>query len=189
MDEHRHANEHEHHHAHGDEHMTQEEAVRSLLVLGDVALNAHDYESAATAYASALQIEQNVNALYNLGSLYARGLGVRQDFAEAARLFHQAQRMGNERAGKLCQKCMLDLIDAGIEDKTAAELYATMAVFVSRVYPEAEDQKVETNHGLFAVAATYYNKGALDKAKKVFSAAAKYGHDEDSQRYLALLDS
>ena len=64
--------------------MSQEEAVRSLLLLGQVGLSARDYESAIEAYASVLKLEPNETAAYNLGSLYARGLGVRQDFAEAA---------------------------------------------------------------------------------------------------------
>jgi TPR repeat protein len=178
-----------HGHAHGDKPMGPEDAVRSLFVLAEVALKANDYESAATAYASVLQIEQNVVASYNLASLYARGLGVRRDFTEAARLFRQAELLGNERAGKLCQKCMMDLVDDGLDDKTPAETYATMAVFVSNVYPEADDQRLETNRGLFAVAATHHDKGELDKAAKVFRAAAEYGDDEDSRRYLELLDA
>jgi tetratricopeptide (TPR) repeat protein len=129
--------EHEHHH---EAPMTPEEAVRSLLVLGQVALNAGDYESAIEAYGSILQLEQNEVALYNLGSLYARGLGLRQDYVEAARLFRQAELMGNEQAGKLCAKCMFDYLLEGLDQSRPSDLYAEMAVFVTRVYPEAEDQ-------------------------------------------------
>jgi len=180
---------HHHEHAHDSKPMTPEDVVASLLYLAEVALASNDYESAATAYASVLQLEQNVTALYNLGSFYARGLGGKQDFMEAARLFHQVELLGNERAGKLCQKCMMDLVDAGIADKSAAELYATMAVFVSRVYPEAEDPKAETNRGLYAVGATHYNRGEFARALKVLSAAAEYGNDEDARRLLAAIDA
>ncbi len=166
--------EHEHHH---EAPMTPEEAVRSLLVLGQVALNAGDYESAIEAYGSILQLEQNEVALYNLGSLYARGLGLRQDYVEAARLFRQAELMGNEQAGKLCAKCMFDYVTAGLDDATPADVYATMAVFVSRVYPEATDQKRETRNGLTAVGNTLLNMGKDDEAKKIFRAVAEFGDD------------
>ena len=183
---------HHHHHAghdghHHDEPMSQEEAVRSLLVLGQVALGSQDFESAVEAYASVLKLEQNETAFYNLGSLYARGLGVRRDFAEAARLFHQEELLGNERAGKLCGKCMLDFVCEGIEQKSAADVYASMAVFVSRVYPEASDQKAEVNRGLFAIASTCLAKGEYDEAAKVFRAGAEFGADGYAQYHLAQL--
>ncbi|MBP3893346.1 MAG: SEL1-like repeat protein [Atopobiaceae bacterium] len=167
-----------HHHHHHERPMTQEEAVRSLLMLGQVALGSQDYESAVQAYASVLKLEQNETALYNLASLYARGLAVRQDYAEAARLFRQAQLMGNERAGKLCGKCMYDYLCEDIGDKTSADLYAKMAVFVSRVYPDAEDQKAEVNNGLLAVAATLLDRGERAEATKVLRAATDFGNVE-----------
>ncbi|MBQ9004942.1 MAG: sel1 repeat family protein [Atopobiaceae bacterium] len=167
--------------------MTQEEAVKSLLLLGQVSLNAKDYESAVEAYASILKLEPNVIAFYNLGSLYARGLGVKRDYVEAARLLHQAELLGNEKAGKLCGKCMFDYVCDGLESRAQADVYAAMAVFVSRVYPEAEDQKLEVNNGLLVIAATLLNQGELIGATKVFGAAAEFGNDERAQHYLALL--
>lgn len=183
---HHHGHEALHHHHH-DEPMSQEEAVRSLLLLGQVALGSQDFESAVEAYASVLKLEQNETASYNLGSLYARGLGVRRDYAEAARLFHQAELAGNERAGKLCGKCMLDYVCEGIGQKSAADVYASMAVFVARVYPEASDQKAEVKRGLFAVASTCLAKGEYDEAAKVFRAGAEFGADGYAQYHLAQL--
>ncbi|MDO4538704.1 MAG: hypothetical protein Q4B54_11120 [Coriobacteriales bacterium] len=179
-----HAHHHEHHH---DKPMDSAEAVRSLLLLGQVALNAKDYESAVEAYASALQLEQDKTAAYNLASLYARGLGVPRDFVKAARHFHQAELAGNEQAGTLCRKCMFDYVEADFDTKAPAGLYAEMAVFVLQVYPEAEDQKREACNGLFAIASTYLNRGEQEKAAKVFRAAAEFGGDGYSQYYLALL--
>ncbi len=155
--------------------MSQEEVARSLLVLGQVAFDAGDYGSAADAYASVLELGQNETALYNLASLYARGLGVRQDFVEAARLFRQAELLGNERAGMLCRKCMFDHISEGLADKTPTEVYAAMAVFVSRVYPEATDKKAEAGRGLLAVGGTLADKGDSIGAAKVLRAAVEYG--------------
>ncbi len=167
--------------------MGPDEAMRSLLLLGQVALDAGDYESAVEAYASALQIEPNETALYNLGSLRARGLGGRRDFVEAARLFHQAELLGNERAGKLCGKCMFDHIHEGFDGRSPADLYAAMAVFVTRVYPEAADQRAEVNHGLFAIASTHLDRGEHAEAAKVLRAAAEFGNDGYAQYYLAML--
>lgn len=167
--------------------MSQEEAVKSLLTLGEVALGAGDFDSATQAYASVLKLEQNETALYNLGSFYARGVGVRRDFVEAARLFHQAELLGNERAGKLCGKCMFDYVQEGFDGKTPTDLYAAMAVFVSRVYPEASDPRLEAGNGLFAIASTLFNRGAYAEAAKAFRAAAEFGNNGYAQYYLAQL--
>ncbi len=183
---------HEHiHTGHGAHHhskpMDSDEAMKSLLLLGQVALDAKDYGSAVEAYASALQLEQNETALYNLGSLYARGLGVRQDFVKGARLFHQAELLGNERAGALCGKCLFDYAQNDFDNKTPAGLYAEVAVFVSAVYPEAADHKQEVNRGLVALANTYVSRGEQVKAAQAFRAAAEFGNDGHAQYYLALL--
>lgn len=178
---------HGHHDHHHDEPIGPEEAVRSLLLLGQTALDAGDFESAVIAYESVLKIEQDETALFNLGSLYARGLGARRSFVEAARLYHQAELLGNTKAGKLCGKCMYDFIHEGFEDKKPSDLYAAMAVFVSRVYPEAEDPHQEVDHGLFAVAATHYNNGEYAEAAKVFRAGAEFAGDGLAQYYLAML--
>ena len=181
-----------HHHAghdahHHDEPMSQADAVRSLLVLGEVALAARDYESAVEAYASILKLEPNEGAYYNLGSLRARGLGGRRDFVEAARLFHQAELLGNGQAGKLCGKCMFDYLHDGFDGKRPADLYASMAVFVSRVYPEVADQQPEVVRGLFAIGATHLNRGEYAEAAKVFRASAEFGNDGYAQYYLGEL--
>ena len=182
MSEHNHA--HEHTHAHDEKEMSPQEVVSSLLYLAEVALGAADYESAATAYASVLQLEANATALYNLGSFYARGLGVARDYVEAARLFRQAELMGNERAGKLCKKCMLDYMNEDIATKSPADLYAKMAMFVLKVYPEATHQRAEAANGLVAVGLTNQSRGDVVAAKRLFRAAAEFGDDKQAQTYL-----
>lgn len=182
---------HHHHHTHDEHHheepMTQEEAVRSLLVLGQKALDANDYEAAVEAYASALKIEPNGTASFNLGSLYARGLGVRKNYLEAAKLFHQAELSGNEMAGKLCGKCMYDYIHQGFDGRRPADLYAAMAVFVTMVYPEAEDSGREIASGLFVIASTHFSKQEYAEAAKVFRAGAEFANDGFAQYYLGSL--
>lgn len=88
--------EHEAHHHHGHDHashhheepISKEEAVQSLLTLGQVATDAGDFESAVEAFASILKLEPNEAAFYNLGSFHARGLGVRQNYVEASSVAH-----------------------------------------------------------------------------------------------------
>ncbi len=169
---------HHHEHDHHEEPMSPEGAVNLLLVLGQTALEAGDYESAADAYASILKIEQNETALYNLGSFYARGVGLRQNYVEGARLFHQAELLGNAKAGKLCAKCMFDFLHEDLDSKSPADLYAAMAVFVSRVYPEAVNQKDEVNRGLLAIAVTHLNRGEDTQAAQFLRAAAEFGDDK-----------
>ena len=178
---------HGHHEHHHDEPMGPEEAGRSLLLLGQAALDEGDHAAAAEAYASALKIEQDETAAFNLGSLYARGLGVRRNYLEAARLFHQAELLGNERAGALCGKCMYDFVHAGIILKTPMDLYAAMAVFVARVYPEAAEKLREVGNGLVAIAGTCYSKGEHAEAAKAFRAAAEFAEDAYAQYCLATL--
>lgn len=182
-----HGQAHQAHHSHHAQPMSPEDVMRSLLLLGQVALDANDYASAAEAYASVLELGPNETALYNLASFHARGLGVRQDFVEAARLFHQAELLGNERAGKLCAKCMLDYVDDDLDGKTPADVYAKMAFFASKVYPEATDHVLEVNQGLLAISGTYLAKGAYASSAKAFRAAAEFGNDENAARYLAEL--
>ena len=186
-DVHGHGHLHAAHSSHHDEPVTPQSAVRSLLLLGQVALDSGDYESAAEAFGSVLQIEPNEVASYNLGSFYARGLGVKRNPVEAARLFHQAELLGNERAGKLCGKCMFDYICDGMENKEPLSLHVAMTLFVARVYPEATDQGGEVGNGLFAIASTCLSRGEYSAAAKAFRAAAEFGNDGYSQYYLAEL--
>lgn len=170
-----------------NEPMTPMEAVRSLLVLGKVSLDAQDYDSAAEAYASALKVMPDATAAYNLASLYARGLGVKKNYLEAARLFHQAELMGNRQAGKLCSKCMLDFISIGFILKRPMDVYTAMCVFVARVYPEAESKPREVSRGLYAIASTFLSKGEHADAAKVFRAAAEFANDGTAQYCLGEL--
>ena len=188
--EHDHGHDHEHGHGHDHHHdkpMTTEEAVRSLLLLGQVASNEGDFDAAVEAYASILKLEQNETAAYNLGSYYAQGLGVKRNYLEAARLFHQSELMGNAKAGMLCRKCMYDFIHEGMASKQPKALYAAMLVFVSQVYPEATDTTQEIGNGLMAVASTCYSKGEPAEAAKAFRAAGEFAESGYAQYNLALL--
>ena len=144
-------------------------------------------EQAVDLYQRILEIEpKHPTALYNLGSLYAQGKGVAQDFLEAGCLFRQAELNGDTQAGKLCQKCLMDYMHQRMERGSASELYADVLQFIRRVYPEA-NAEVEANRKLFALAGLHFNRGEYAPAAKLLRPAAEFGNDGLSQNYLAVL--
>ena len=150
-------------------------------------INAGRPDQAVDLYHKILESEpKQPTALYNLGSLYAQGKGVDQDFLEAGYLFRQAELTGDTQAGKLCQKCLMDYMYQRMERGSASELYADVLQFIQRVYPEA-GAEVEANRKLFALAGLHFNRGEYAPAAKLFRPAAEFGNDGLSQNYLAVL--
>ena len=84
--------------------------IDTMLMTAEVAINKKDYAMAAKTYKDILKLESNATAQCNLGSLYAQGKGVKQDFKEAAYWFRQAELSGDEQAERLCLKCSMDFI-------------------------------------------------------------------------------
>ena len=104
-----------------------------------MAMDREDYAAAADQYKNILKLEPNETAQYNLGSLYAQGKGVEQNFMEAAYWFRQAELAGDEHAGKLCLKCSMDFVYQNFDGKTPEQLYTDMLRFIKYVYPETID--------------------------------------------------
>lgn len=146
-----------------------------------------DYEHAAEQYKNILKLEPNETAQYNLGSLYAQGKGVKQDFMEGAYWFRQAERGGDVQAGKLCMKCTMDFVHQNLDKKSPEQLYMDMVRFVQYIYPETENVNLEVCRKLFAIAGNHFNKEEYPPAAKLFRAAAEFGNDGYSQNYLAVL--
>ena len=105
-----------------------------MVMMADMAVNEGDYERAVESYRNILKLEPNETAQYNLGSLYAQGKGVEQDFMEAAYWFRQAELGGNEQAGQLCLKCSMDFTHQDFEEKSPEQLYTDMVRFIKYVY-------------------------------------------------------
>ncbi len=162
-------------------------AIDRLLLMAEVAVEDEDYETAARTYRDILELEPDKTAQYNLGSLYAQGKGVGQDFMEGAYWFHQAELAGDERAGKLCQRCMLDFTHQNFDTKTPEQLYIDMTRFVGHVYPDTKDVRSEVCRKLYAIAGNHFNSEEYAAAAKLFRAAAEFGNDGYSQNYLAVL--
>ena len=156
-----------------------------IMTVGEAMRN-EDYERAVDICKNILELEPNETAQYILGNLYAQGKGAGQDFMEAAYWFRQAELAGNEMAGKLCMKCMLDFTHQNFENKTSEILYTDMVRFVKYIYPE-ENAELKAGRNLFSIAGNHFNNKEYSQAAKIFRAAAQLGNDGYSQNYLAVL--
>ncbi len=164
-----------------------QEIIDVFLAMAERALEKGDHAQAFQTYKDILNMKPDeVTAQYNLGSMYARGLGVEQDFSEAAYWFHRAELNGSEQAGKLVQKCIMDHIFRDIEDASPQTLYNGMVRILSRIDPGA-DIPAETNRKLYALAQLCFNKQDYQSAGKLFRAAAEFGYDGLSQNWLGVL--
>ena len=164
---------------------SSKDILSHMLAVAEMALESGHPESAVQMYQNILKLEPNATAQYNLGSLYAQGKGVEQDFKEGAYWFHQAQLAGDEQAGKLCLKCMVDDTCQSLETKTAEQLYYRMLQFVKYVYAEQADKEMEACRNLYALAGRRRQRPA--DAAKLLRAAAEFGEDGASQNALAVL--
>ncbi len=164
-----------------------EAIIDTMLTTANAAVDKGNFSEAVEIYKTVLNLEPNITAQYNLGSLYAQGKGVERDFTEAAYWFRQAELAGDEQAGKLCLKCSMDFIHQNFADKTAEELYTDMVHFTKRVYPNGAEINLEVCRILYAVAGNHFNKEEFSEAFKLFRAAGEFGGDGYSQNYLAVL--
>lgn len=163
-----------------------EKVIDVMLALAESMLNAGDAKRAVEQYKSILQLCPNSTAQYNLGSLYAQGKGVKQDFGESAYYFRQAEMAGDETASKLVLKCELDYICKDIGKDSYVALYERMKQFVTRVYPE-DVTEVHIGRELSTIGLHLINKKEYVKAVKLLRAAAEFCNNGQAQNYLAVL--
>ena len=168
-------------------HPSSKDIIDMMVMMADMAMNEGNYERAVESYKNILKLEPNETAQYNLGSLYAQGKGVEQDFMEGAYWFRQAELTGIEQAGKLCLKCSMDFAHQHFDQKSPDQLYTDMVRFIKHVYPETTDVNLAVCRKLYAIAGNHFNKKEYAEAAKLFRAAAEFGNDGYSQNYLAVL--
>ncbi len=167
--------------------LTSKDIIETMLLTAQVAMDKGDYELAIETYKDILNLEPNATAEYNLGSMFAQGKGVEQDFMEGAYHFHQAELLGDEQSGRICLKCSMDFVNRNLNDKNPEQIYTDMAQFIKRVYPNTNDVNLEVCRTLYAVAGNHFNKQEFSEAFKLFRAAGEFGGDGYSQNYLAVL--
>ena len=162
------------------------DTIDHMVAMADAAMAGGDYARAVETYHSILKLQPDITAQYNLGSLYAQGKGIKQDFMEGAYWFRKAEQGGDEQAGKLCQKCLMDFTYQNLEARTPSQLYSETICFEKYVYPE-KDAELEACRNLYALAGNKFNKKEYPAAAKLFRAAAEFGNDGYSQNYLGVL--
>ena len=167
--------------------LSSKDIIQMMLMMAEAEMEKGEYANAVDQYKQILQLEPNETAQYNLGSLYAQGKGAEQNFMEGAYWFHQAERSGNEKAGKLCKKCEMDFVHQNFDSKTPEQLYTDMMRFMKYVYPEKTNANLEACRSLFGIAGNHFNKKEHGRAAKLLRAAAEFGNDGYSQNYLAVL--
>lgn len=163
-----------------------EKVIDVMLALAESLLNDGKAEQAVEQYNRILQLFPNSTAQYNLGSLYAQGKGVKQDFREGAYYFRQAEKNGDEAASKLVLKCELDYICQNSGKESYVELYERMKRFVTRVYPE-DATEAHVGRELGTIGLHLINKKEYVKAGKLLRAAAEFCNDGQAQNYLGVL--
>lgn len=166
--------------------LKSQDVIKIMLATADACLEDGKLERAFDTYRQIVQMCPDVTAQYNLGSLYARGLGTTQDFVEGAYWFHQASQSGDEQAGKLQAKCMLDYISQGLTDKSSREIYEEMNRFVTHVFPKENHQTV-AGENLYEIGVHYLNKKDYVSAAKLLRAAAEFCDSGQAQNYLGVL--
>lgn len=166
--------------------MGSKDVINTMVTLADMMMQQEDYAQAADMYRRILELEPNEVALYNYGTLHAQGKGVKKDFLEGGYWFHQAELMGDEKAGLLCTKCMTDYLHEDFESKTPEDLYIRTLRFRRTIFPGAATE-LEVCRKLYAYAVNHCKKEEYTAAAKFFRAAAEYGNDGYSQNDLAVL--
>lgn len=146
-----------------------------------------NYEAAFDLFKLVAENTDNSKAQYNLGSLYAQGLGTKQNYVEAAYWFNRAFQNGEEGADKLTTKCLLDYANTVLRTKKAKEVYEKLSAFAKCVY-SAENGSVIVRKNLLELGTYYFNnKKDYAMAAKLFRAGAEYENDAWCQNYLAVL--
>lgn len=166
--------------------ISPQDAAEAMIANAEIYLQEGKSDMAFSVYRSIVQSEPNAVAQYNLGSLYAQGLGVKQDFLEGAYWFHQAFENGDKKAGKLRAKCMMDYIHQGLEDKRPGDIFMQMLRYAVCLYPR-EDSIMIANREIFALAQYHMEREEYAVAALLFREAAEFGNDGESQNRLGLL--
>ncbi len=146
-----------------------------------------EYGRAFEMFRFAAEEEGNSTAQYNLGSMYAQGLGTATDFTEAACWFYKAFKNGEKGADRMATKCLLDYANASLKTETPKGMHDKISMFVRRVY-QNEDCGTIVRKNIQELGIYYFNnKKDYSMAARLFRAGAEYENEAMCQNYLAVL--
>lgn len=166
--------------------VSSRDIINLMLSNADIYMVQGDYERAVDTFKKIIDLQPNMTAQYNLASLYAQGKGTEQSFLEGAYWFHQAYLSGDEQAGQMCTKCMMDYAHQNLDNKTPQTIFDEMFRFAAYLYPGENSTAIAVSN-IYNLAAHHFNNKEYAAAAKFFRAAAEFGNDGDSQNYLAVL--
>lgn len=115
--------------------VSSRDIINLMLSNADIYMVQGDYERAVDTFKKIIDLQPNTTAQYNLASLYAQGKGTEQSFLEGAYWFHQAYLSGDEQAGQMCTKCMMDYAHQNLDNKTPQIIFDEMFRFAAYLYP------------------------------------------------------
>lgn len=160
--------------------------IEQMLSNATICLEQDAPEQAFKTYMEIVKLTPNTSAQYNLGVLYATGQGTEQNLFQAAYWFHQAAVNGDEQAGKLEQKSLMDLVHKGFDQKSPQAIYHELIQYSELVYPRENGRDIAVKN-LNTLAKYHWNKQQYTEAAKLFRASAQYGDDGEGQNFLAVL--
>lgn len=166
--------------------ISSQDIVEVMIANAQMCLEEGKAETAFSIYRNIVQLEPNTTAQYNLGSLYAQGLGTEQDFLEGAYWFHQAFENGDKEAKKFRTKCTMDYMHQGLEDKRPGDIFMKMLRYAVCLYPREDSIKI-ANCEIFALAQYHMEREEYAVAAVLFREAAEFGNDGESQNRLGIL--
>lgn len=165
---------------------SSQDVIEIMLMNAGIYVDQGDYEQAFKAYKQIAELQPNATAQYNLGSLYAQGKGTNQSFKTGAYWFHQAELNGDEKAGGMCLKCIMDYMHENIDTDTPKMLFDKMYNLAFDLEPKG-DGKAFAVEKIYEFAGHHLRKKEHAYAAKLFRAAAEFGNHGDSQNCLAVL--
>lgn len=163
-----------------------EDVINRMMLNAKVCMDQGKFGQAALTYKQIIELQPIVDAMYNLGSLYAQGKGVEQSFIEGAYWFHQAALAGDKQAEKLRTKCMADYLHQNLDQKAPQTVYTEMLRLTSHVYPREDSAGIAVAY-IYALAKHHFGQKEYAAAAKLFRASAEYGNLGEAQNYLAVL--
>lgn len=162
------------------------ELVVSMLKLAEITVLKGDYEAAFKLYQTIVEMEQNADAQYNLGNLYAMGKGTDRDFLQAAYWFYQAELNGEAEAKRLCKKSTVDYLQQDLENATPSELYQKMQRYATLLYPRKVSIGVILEN-LYGLGLSHVKNGEYAQAAKFVRAAAEFCNYGAAQNLLGMM--
>ncbi|MGM9938097.1 MAG: hypothetical protein ACI38A_12200 [Candidatus Ornithomonoglobus sp.] len=149
-----------------------------IFITAMTKMDKKDYSGALNDFKRITELDDNADAMYNIGTMYATGRGTEQNFLEAAKWFKRAADKGIEGASQLLTKTRLDYINSNIDNLNEKGLYNAVTEFVSEALKQ-NDIFGTANAYLCEYGNFMLKKGEHEKALKAYRTGAIYGRSAD----------